>query len=292
MNFQDIDLAMLADPARLADAALPVLTNVAAALAIFFIGKWVIAVLVRLLRSAMRRAGTDETLISFLGNVAYGVGLAVVVISALGQLGVDTTSAAAVLGGAALAIGLSLQGQLSSLAAGVILIIFRPFRKGEVVEIAGRIGTVDEINMVSTRLINVENHVITLPNNSVVGSPIVNYTRMPWRRIDLTVGIGYGSDLRKAKQLLEQILAEDERILKEPPPVVLVKELADSSVNFAVRGCVNTPDFFVTRCELIEKIKLRFDEHGIEIPFPQRDVHVRDWPATLPAPQAAAAARD
>ena len=276
-------MELFKNPQVIVDAALPLLTNVAAALAIFFVGKWIVALLVGLLRRAMTRARVDETLVSFLGNIAFGVGLAMVVISALGQLGVDTTSAAAVLGGAALAIGLSLQNQLSSLAAGVILIIFRPFRKGEVVEVGGKIGTVDEINMVSTRLINVENHVITLPNSSVVGSPITNFTRMPWRRIDLTIGIGYGSDLRKAKQLLEQLLSEDERILKDPAPQVLVRDLGDSSVNFAVRGCVNTSEYFIVRCELIEKIKLCFDANGVEIPFPQRDIHVRDWPDTLPA---------
>lgn len=273
-----LDFDKLTDPTVMLEAALPLLINLASALAIFFIGKWIASFVIGLVKKAMAKGKMDETLASFLGNVFYGLALAVIVISALGQLGVDTTSAAALLGGAALAIGLSLQGQLSSLAAGVMLIIFRPFKKGEFVEVGGKMGTVDEINIISTRLINLENHVITMPNSSVFGSAITNFNSQPWRRLNLVVGIGYGSDLRKAKQILERLLAEDERVLKDPAPAVWVTDLADSSVNLAVRPCMATPDYWATRCELIEKIKLEFDANDIEIPFPQTDIHVRDLP--------------
>ena len=274
----NLDLDTLKDPQVLAEFLLPLATSLLSSLAVLFIGLMVAKWLRNMLKRGMTKGKMDETLAGFLSKVFYGLAVAVIVITALGQLGVNTTSAAALLGGAALAIGLSLQGQLSSLAAGVMLIIFRPFKKGDTVQVDGLIGTVQEINIINTILTNLENQVVTLPNSSVFGNTIINITTLPWRRANLTIGISYGSDLRKAKAILERLMAEDERILKDPAPAVWVTELADSSVNFAVRPCMNTPDFWATRCELIEKIKLTFDEEGIEIPFPQMDVHVRDTP--------------
>lgn len=273
-----LDFETLKNGEQLLTLALPVLTKVLSALAIFFIGKWLAAGLIRLLRMAMTKAGVDTTLIGFLGNVLYGAALAVVIISALGQIGVDTTSAAAVLGGAALAIGLSLQGQLSSLAAGVILIVFRPFRVGDFVEVGGITGVVEEIKIIATVLRTLDNQEVTVPNASITSSAITNFNARATRRIDLTVGIAYSADLRQAKQLLQGLLAAEPRVLKSPEPTVEVKELADNSVNFAVRGWTHTADWWATRCALLENIKLRFDAEGVEIPYPQLSVHVEKMP--------------
>jgi small conductance mechanosensitive channel len=264
----------LTDAEYLAAAALPLLGSLLAAIATFFIGKWIAQRLIKVLRAAMRKAHMDDTLADFLSNLLYGVALAVIIIAAMGHLGVETTSAAAILGGAALAIGLSLQGQLSSLAAGVMLIIFRPFKKGDFVQIGGTTGIVDEIKIIYTVMKTLDNQVVVVPNANITTQTITNFSALPTRRIDLTVGIGYDSDLRKAKQLLEEIINTEPRRLEDPAPTVQVKELADNSVNFAVRLWVNSGDWWTTRCDLTERIKLSFDEHGIEIPFPQRTVHV------------------
>ena len=273
MDFESIKTAMT-DPQALFEMGWPIASSILAALAIFVIGRWVAKILVKVARGAMSKARLDDTLIIFLGNVLYGLLLAIIVISALGKLGVDTTSAAALLGGAALAIGLALQDQLSSFAAGVMLIIFRPFGKGNFVDIGGTTGVVEEIKITNTLLKTLDNQLVWVPNSDVWGNTITNFSAMPTRRADLTIGIGYGSDLKKAKEILMRLMEEDERILKDPAPTVLVKELADNSVNFAVRPWMNSPDWWVTRCELIEKIKLEFDANDIEIPFPQRSVHI------------------
>lgn len=264
----------LKQPEVLLDAATPLLLGLLGAVLTFLIGKWVIRLLVNGIRRGMRRARVDDTLGDFLSNLLYGIGLAVVIIAALGQLGVNTTSAAALLGGAALAIGLSLQGQLSSLAAGVILILFRPFKKGDFVSIGGAMGVVEEIKIIHTTLKTLDNQIVVVPNNNITTQNITNYSALPTRRIDLTIGIGYGSDLLKAKRVLQALLETEPRILKDPAPSVVVTELADNAVNFAFRGWTASGDWWSTRCDLTERIKLRFDEEGIEIPFPQRTVHV------------------
>lgn len=276
-------MEMLKDPQALAVMAIPFALRVLGALAIFFIGKWVAAAVVELIRKGMVKSRMDETLAIFLANVLYGLALAIIIITALGQLGIDTTSAAAVIGGAALAIGLSLQNQLSSFAAGVMLIIFRPFKKGDFIGAGGVMGVVEEMKIVAVVLRTLDNQEVMVPNAKVWNDAITNYSRRPTRRLDLTVGIAYGSDLRKAKQLLEQMLADEPRVLKDPAPTVQVKDLGESSVDFAVRPWMNTGDWWATRCDLIERIKLAFDEAGIEIPFPQRDVHVREIPEIKPA---------
>ncbi|WP_420428189.1 mechanosensitive ion channel family protein [Algiphilus sp.] len=271
-----LSLEKLTDPVALADAALPLLINVIAALLIFFIGKWVVARIVDLMKKALRRRNVDETLSNFIGNIAFALGVAVVVISALGRIGVDTTSAAAVLGGAALAVGLALQGQLSSFAAGVMLILFRPFQKGHFVEVAGKMGTVEEITIVATRLASTDNQELTIPNAQVWSNVITNYSAKPTRRVDLLVNIAYSADLRRAKDILMGIMQEESRLLAEPAPSVLVTNLGDNAVDLAVRGYCNTSEWWATRCDLIERIKLALDDEGIEIPFPQMDLHVRD----------------
>ncbi len=277
-----LSLEELKNPESWLEIGLPILGHVVAALAVFFIGKWVAAAQVRVVRAAMMRAKMDETLASFLGTVLYGLALAVVIIAALGQLGVETTSAVAILGGAALAIGLALQGQLSSFAAGVILILFRPFKRGDFVNIGGTMGIVEEIKIVHTILRTLDNQLVYVPNSNITTNTITNFSAMPTRRIDLTVGIGYGSDLRKARAVLQQLIDEETRKLPEPAPTIQVKELADNSVNFAVRFWVNSPDWWTTLCDTTERIKLAFDENGIEIPFPQRSLHIEGLADLLP----------
>lgn len=261
-------------PELMLDAATPMLLNILAALLIFLLGKWLVKRLLWLFRKLMQRTHVDDMLTGFLANVLYGLGLTVVVIAALGQIGVDTTSAAAVLGGAALAVGLALKDQLSSFAAGVILIIFRPFKKGDLVEVGDTTGIVEEIKIIHTVMITFDNQRVVVPNSNITTNTITNFYALPTRRIDLTIGIGYSSDLRLAKQVLEQLLSDEPRILKDPAPSVVVKDLMDNSVDFAVRGWVSTDDWWSVRCALIERVKLTFDEAGIEIPFPQRSVHI------------------
>ncbi len=275
-------LADLQDADRWLALGLPILGHILAALAVFFIGKWLAASLTGLVRATMLRAKMDETLANFLGTVLYGLALAVVIIAALGQLGVETTSAVAILGGAALAVGLALQGQLASFAAGVILILFRPFKRGDFVNVGGTMGIVEEIRIVHTMLRTPDNQLVYVPNSNITTSTITNFSALPTRRIDLTVGIGYGSDLRKAREVLQQIIDAESRRLPEPAPSIQVKELADNSVNFAVRFWVNAPDWWPTLCDTTERIKLAFDENGIEIPFPQRSVHVEGLADLIP----------
>ena len=256
----------LRDPAQWPELALPLLFKALAAVAIFFVGKWTVAVLVTLVRRVMQRSRTEEILTSFVTNVLYGALLTLVVIAALTQIGVDTTSAAAVVGGAALAVGLSLQNQLSSLAAGVILIVTRPFRIGDSVEVAGTQGTVEDLTMLTTVLRSANNESVTLPNSAVVGQRITNFTARPLRRIDLTISIAPTADLPKAKSAVQTVMAAERRVLKDPPPSVSVKALTASSVDLAVNPWVATPDKADVEAALLEAIKLRLDSEGIELP--------------------------
>jgi small conductance mechanosensitive channel len=213
--------------------------------------------------------------VRFLDKVLVALGVTIVTVAALAQLGIDTTSAAAVLGGAALAIGLALQNQLASFAAGVLLIVFRPIRVGEWIKAGGETGCVTEVNMFSTLLTNTENQQLHLPNSKVWGDTITNFTRNKWRRLDLTIGVAYEADLRKAKRILEELLANEPRILRNLPTGVAVKALGASSVDLSVRACVNTDDWWNVQCQFYENVKLRFDAEGIEIPYPQMDLNVR-----------------
>jgi len=248
--------------------------DIVAALLIYVVGHWASGVLSRVLERMMRRARVDETLVRFAANVVYTAALAFVALAALGRLGVQTTSFIAVLGAAALAVGLALQSSLSNLAGGVMMILFRPFKVGDYIEAAGTAGTVETIMIFSTQLKTPDNVRIIVPNGRIISGNIVNYSAESTRRIDLVVGCGYDDDLAKVKVLLEEILAADARILKDPAATVGVLELADSSVNFAVRPWVKAGDYWATRCDLNETVKRRFDEAGFSIPYPQRDVHM------------------
>jgi len=248
--------------------------NVFAAVVIFLVG-WSVAKVVRkILRRALTRASFDETLSVFLSRLAYMLLLAFVIIVTIQKLGVDTTSFAAVMAAAGLAIGLALQGSLSNFASGVMLIALRPFKVGDYVEAGGTSGTVEAIAVFATELLTPDNKKVVVPNATIASATITNYSAKDKRRIDLVVGVGYDADLRQARQILEGILAGEPRILKTPAPVVAVSNLGESSVDFVVRPWVSAGDYWPVRFDLNERIKLRLDEEGISIPFPQRDVHV------------------
>ncbi len=248
--------------------------KILAALAVFLIGKWIAGMLVGVVRKLMTRRQIDDTLTKFVCSLTRMALMVLVTISALQTMGVETTSFVAVLGAATLAIGFALQGSLSNFAAGVMIILFRPFKTGDYVEAAGTAGTIEEVGVFATVLRTPDNKKIIVPNDGITSGNIINYSAKDTRRIDLVFGIGYDDDIKRAKELLEEIVASEERILAEPAPTIAVSELADSSVNFVCRPWVKTPDYWAVRFDLTETVKLKFDEAGVSIPFPQRDVHV------------------
>jgi small conductance mechanosensitive channel len=248
--------------------------RILAAIVIFVVGRIVANVVSSGARKAMRRGEVDENLVGFVASlVRFGI-MAFTIIAVISQLGVQTTSFVAVLGAAGLAVGLALQGSLGNFAAGVMLLIFRPFKKGDFVEVAGTAGSVNEISVFTTILTTPDNKKIIVPNSQVTGGVIVNYSATGTRRVDLVAGIGYSDDIGKAKGVLERIVSSHSAILAEPAPVIEVSELADSSVNFVVRPWVNSADYWRVYWDLTEAIKIEFDKEGISIPFPQRDVHL------------------
>jgi small conductance mechanosensitive channel len=248
--------------------------RIAGAILIFIIGKWIASKLADLSGKFFEKSNMDVTLSKFLQKLIY-IGLMVmVIIAALGTLGVQTTSFVAILGAATLAIGLALQNNLSNFGAGAVLMIFRPFKVGDFVEAGGATGVVEEIGIFHTKMRTGDNREIIVPNSNIIGGNIVNYSAKDTRRIDLVIGVSYEDDLKKVKEELWNILNSDNRILKDPPPTVAVSELADSSVNFAVRPWVKSSDYWSVYFDLLETIKTRFDEVGITIPYPQMDVHL------------------
>lgn len=271
----DFVLEYINHPDKLIPLLLPYGLKLLGAIAIFVIGRWIALFLVKILERSLTRTKTDETVTEFLAVVGYIVIMAFVIIAALGQLGVQTTAAAAIIGGSALALGLSLQGQIASVASGVLLIFFRPMRKGDFVEVAGKMGTVASVKIVNTLLVTTNNQEITIPNNQVWNSPITNYSARPTRRMDLTVAIGLNDDIDKAKQILRDIIAADERVLKEPAPNVAVTAMGDSSISLLFQPWFKTSDYWGGYWDMVEAIKKRFDAEGITIPHPQRDVHLR-----------------
>lgn len=244
------------------------------ALVIFTVGRMVVSLVVGLVKKLLHSRDMDDILVSFLSSILRWVLLLFVIIAALSQLGINTTSLVALLGAAGLAIGLSLQSSLSNFASGVMLIIFRPFTKGDFVEAGGATGVIDNISIFTTTMTTPDNKEIIVPNGAILGNNITNYSARPTRRVDMVFGISYDDDIRKAKQLLEEIIAADERVLAEPAPVIVLGELADSSVNFLVRPWVKAEDYWPLLWQTTETVKLRFDEAGISIPYPQMDVHL------------------
>jgi small conductance mechanosensitive channel len=245
-----------------------------AALLIFLIGKWIARRITNVLIKLMKSRNVDITLIKFLEGIIYYALLASVLIAVAGQLGIKTTSFLAVLGAASLAIGLALKDSLSNFSSGVMLILFRPFRVGDVVIIGGETGKVEAISVFSTILNTGDNQKKIIPNGAISNATITNITANPTRRVDLVVGIGYNDDIRKAKETLEGILATEDLILKDPAPTVAVSNLGASSVDLVVRPWVKTDDYWTVFFSLTEKIKLTFDEKGISFPYPQQDVHL------------------
>ena len=254
--------------------------NLLVAILIFYIGRMVSRRIANGIETVMTKAGTDAILVGFVKNITYAALLAFVIIAAITKLGVQTTSFIAVIGAAGLAIGLALQGSLANFAAGVLMIMFRPFKVGDFVEAAGISGVVEEISIFTTTLRTGDNKTIIVPNAKVSGDTITNYSTKPTRRVDLVMGVGYDDDLDKVRRVIDEVLAAEDRVLKDPAPTVGILELADSSVNFAVRPWVNSADYWGVYFDLNEAFKKRFDQEGINIPYPQRDLHVYQHSAT------------
>lgn len=248
--------------------------NLVMAAAIFIIGRWISKVVLNLMDKMLNKAGMDTMLISFIHSILNALLLLIIIVASLDQLGVDTTSFIALIGAAGLAVGLALQGSLQNFAAGVLLIVFRPFKVGHFIEAGGASGVVEEIGIFSTRMKTGDNREIIVPNGAIYGGMITNNSARDTRRIDMVFGIGYDDDLLKAKQILQSIIASDDRILKDPEPLIAVAELADSSVNFNVRPWVNSGDYWAVLFDINEKVKLTFDAEGISIPYPQMDLHI------------------
>jgi small conductance mechanosensitive channel len=248
--------------------------QIIAAIAVFVIGRWLARRISNLIERGLTRANTDPTLVGFFRNIAYFGLLVLVIIAAVGQLGVQTTSFIAILGAAGLAVGLALQGSLANFAAGVLMIIFRPFKAGDFIEAAGTAGVVEEIQLFTTKMRTPDNKTIIIPNAQVTSGTITNYSARDTRRLDLVFGVSYTDDLDKVKRVIKEVLAEEKRLLDDPEPIIGLLNLGDSSVDFAVRPWVNSSDYWPVFFDLQEAMKKRFDREGISIPFPQRDVHL------------------
>ncbi|CAD5262215.1 Small-conductance mechanosensitive channel [Alteromonas sp. 38] len=256
------------------DYAIPWGINIAMAIVIYVIGRIVVGFILSIFRRLMAKSKYDAMLVDFLEAIISAILMLFVIVASLDQLGVDTTSLVAILGAAGLAIGLSLQDSLKNFAAGVMLLVFKPFKSGDFVEAAGTSGTINKIGIFTTTMTTPDNKEIIVPNGGIYSNNITNYSAKETRRVDMVVGIGYDADLRKAKEILNEMVRADERILSEPAPTVAVSELADSSVNFVVRPWCKASDFWGVKFDFTEQVKLRFDQEGISIPFPQMDVHL------------------
>jgi small conductance mechanosensitive channel len=248
--------------------------KVAAALLILVIGRWVAKFLRDLTGKMMEKSNVDATLVKFVGNLVYFAILAFVVLAALAQMGIQTTSFIAIIGAAGLAVGLALQGSLANFAAGVLMLIFRPFKVGDYIEGAGVGGIVEEIHIFNTLLGTLDNKAIIVPNAKLTGDNITNYTMKEKRRVDLVFGVSYGEEIEKVKRVIAGVLGSDARILKDPSPTVAVLGIEGGSVTFAVRPWVRTEDYWDVYFNTNENMKKQFDAEGIQIPVPRRDVHL------------------
>ncbi|MDD5070223.1 MAG: mechanosensitive ion channel [Candidatus Omnitrophica bacterium] len=245
-----------------------------AAVIIFVVGRWLARVLSRIVENFMLKAKVEKTLASFTRHITYTGLLVFVVIAAIGKLGVQTTSFIAVIGAAGLAVGLALQGSLSNFAAGVLLIIFKPFKVGDFIQAGGTMGTVEEIQIFTTILNAPDNRKEIVPNAQITGGNITNFSAIEKRRIDLVFGISYSDNIKTAKEVLEKVVSSDLRVLKDPKPVIAVSELGDSSVSLVCRPWVKPQDYWNVYFDTLEKGKSELEKNGITIPFPQQDVHL------------------
>jgi small conductance mechanosensitive channel len=250
------------------------LGSIVYAIIIVAVGFWGAKMVARLVKGLMERQELDQALTGFVGNLVKALIVTVAVIAALNKLGIQTTSLIAIVGAAGLAIGLALKDSLGNFAAGVMILLFRQFKAGDLIEAAGVLGVVESLNIFSTQLKTGDNKTIFVPNGKLIGDNITNYSTKPTRRVDLVIGVSYDADLSHVKSVLADILNKEDRILKDPEPTIGVLELADNSVNFAVRPWVNAVDYWGVYFDLHAEVKNRFDAEGIGIPYPQRDVHL------------------
>lgn len=248
--------------------------KILAAIAIFIFGRIVARLIRSGVKSMLERSKVDETLVSFTTNLTYVLLMTFVIIAALGKLGVQTASFVAVMGAAGLAIGMALQGSLANFAAGVMLIIFRPLKVGDLIEAAGVLGVVQDINIFTTEVLTLDNKLVIVPNAKLSGDNITNFSTRDLLRVDLVFGIGYTDSIDKAKEVMAQVLAENDKVLKDPAPTIAVLELGDNSVNFACRPWCSVANYWDVYFGVNEAVKKAFDANGISIPFPQRDVHL------------------
>ena len=248
--------------------------SVVGAIAVLIIGRWLAGMIRRAVVRTLERARVDSALVPFLSASAYYVVLTLVVVSVLNLFGIQTTSMIAVVGAAGLAVGLALQGTLSNFAAGAMLLLFRPFRPGDYVEVGGVAGSVAEVGIFTTVLDTPDNVRVTIPNSSVYGQTIKNYSTNENRRVDLVMGISYSDDIGRAIDAISRVVRSDKRVLSDPEPQIAVAELGDSSVNIVVRPWCRGTDYWNLRFDLTRELKQQLEAAGCSIPFPQRDVHV------------------
>ncbi len=250
------------------------LPKVVGAILVLLIGLWIINIFMRVFDKRMSKSKLEASLRHFLVSLTSVALKVLLVITVVSMLGIQMTSFIAVLGAAGLAVGLALQGSLSNFAGGVIILIFKPFKVGDIIEAQGKTGKVKMIQVFSTILTTPDNKTVVIPNGGLSNDTIVNYSTEKLRRVDMIFGIGYDDDIEKSRKIIQKLIDADKRILSKPSPAILVKELADSSVNFAVRVWVNNEDYWNVYFSMTEAVKKEFDKEKISIPYPQRDVHL------------------
>lgn len=268
-------LGFTLDIAALTENVFSIVLKVVFALLIFIVGRWLAKKVVIIANRIMVRSHLETTAANFLSRLLYGILLVIVALAALSKIGVQTTSVVAILGGAAVAIGLSLKDQLSNFAAGIMIVTFRPFVRGDYVQISSYTGTVAEITLVNTHLTTTNNHDIIIPNSDITTSAITNYTALPNRRVDITVGIGYDADIKTAKNVMIMLANDNTLAFSDPEPIVRVTNLGDNSVDLTLNVWTTNDDWWSMQCDLLEQFKYAFDDNKIDIPFPQRNVHVK-----------------
>lgn len=267
-------LGFTLDVAELTHDATAILIKVILAIAIFIIGMWLAKKLVKLALTMMMRSRLDDTVAVFLSNVLYGILLVIVTLAALNNVGIHTTSVVAILGGTAVAVGLSLKDQLSNFAAGVLIVIFRPFVRGDMVKIGNFEGIVKEITLVNTHLTSLNNHEIIIPNSDITKNATLNYTSLPNRRVDITLSIGYSADIKTVKDIMLQLAREHPLSFADPAPIVRVTKLGESAVDLTLNVWATNGDWWSLNCELLEQFRYALDDQGIGYPLPQRNLNV------------------
>lgn len=250
------------------------ITQFLIAIVIFIVSKMIAKLIRKSMQAIMKKKGLDQTVISFMSSIIYGVVILIGFIAAISHLGFNTSSLVAIIGAAGLAIGLALQGSLSNFASGILLIILKPFKSGDFVEVSGIAGVIETVNVFATQLKTPDNKTIIIPNGSITSNSITNYSSKPIRRIDLIIGVSYNANLAQTKEVLEKVASQHELVLKDEPITIGVHALADSSVNFVVRPWVKTENYWPVYFDLLEQIKVDLDNAGIEIPYPQLSLHV------------------